>query len=208
MKLFLTSSLDKTLELLPKKLSGPLSGKKVLFIANASDNAIGDKWWIDLDRKAFERSECVISDIDLRNISVHDFAVELTKHDIVHFCGGSVLYLASLMRRGGFVDALIDSVRGEDILYTGTSAGSMVAAKDLSLNRWDPEEQAYVVGMEDFSGIGLVNFLILPHSNSKDFVESNLRMVEKLPEYNQAVVVLYDNQAIWVEDTKLEILSA
>jgi peptidase E len=61
--------------------------------------------------------------------------------------------------------------------------------------------------MDDFSGLGFVNFFILPHSNSKDFVKSNLRMVEKLPEYNQAVVALYDNQTIWVEDGKLEILA-
>ncbi len=207
MRLFLASSLDKTIDLLVQKSPTPLAGQKVLFIANAADNAEGDKWWIKTDREAFDRVGCSVIDIDLRKISVDEFNKEIEGANIIHFCGGSVLYLISLIKKQGLDKIITDAVSTGKIIYSGTSAGSMIVSKELSLCKYDDDEQKYMEGLIDFSGLGLVNFLILPHANSKDFVEANLHMVEKLPEYNQPLIILYDNQAVWVDEGKIEILT-
>ncbi len=208
MKLFLASSFDKTAKLLKTKL-GKINGKKVIFIANASDTHKGDTWWIRTDREAFEKLGCKISDIDLRTITKGDLKSFLEESHIIHFCGGSVLYLINLLREKGFDKLITDYVRKGKIVYTGTSAGSMIAADDLKLCYFDPEEKEYidVEKIKDFSGLKLVNFLIMPHTNSKDFTKGNIETVKMLPKYSQPLVFIYDNQAVWVEDGKFEIVS-
>ncbi len=208
MKLFLASSFDKTAELLKNKIKN-LEGKKIIFIANAGDNDKGDKWWVKSDRNAFLKLKCKITDVDLRNISKEDFTKLLKESDIIHFCGGSVIYLICLIKEKGFDQLIVDYVRKDNIIYTGTSAGSMIVAEDLTIDAYDPEEKEFVDRMKDNSGLGLVNFLIMPHTNSKDFAQGNSKMVSELPEIEscQSLIFIYDNQAVWVEDNRFEILS-
>ena len=208
MKLFLASSFDKTAGLF-EKAYGKMGDKKVIFIANASDTHTGDTWWIDIDRQAFIKLGCKVIDADLRAITKQDLGKLLKESDIVHFCGGSVLYLIELLKEKGFDKLIVDCVKKGDIVYTGTSAGSMIAAEDLKLSYFDPEEKEYVdvEKIKDFSGLGLVNFLIIPHTNNKDFTQGQVEMVKYLPKFTQPLVFIYDNQALLVEDNKFEILS-
>ena len=208
MKLFLASSFDKVARVFKKKLGGKTRGKKVILIANAADNDKGDKWWVKADQEAFLKLGCKVQDVDLRSVSKKDFSDLLVQSDVIHFCGGSVIYLICLIKERGFVKLITDAVRKGKIIYTGTSAGSMIVAEDLTIDAYDPDEQEFVARMKDNSGLGLVNFLIMPHTNSKDFALGNAKMVSELPEIKtcQSLIFLYDNQAIWVEDNKLEIL--
>jgi len=208
MKLFLASSFDKTANLLADKIGRKIKGKKVIFIANASDTHTGDKWWIDTDRQAFIKLGCKVTEVDLRVIPEKDFEKLLKKSHIIHFCGGSVLYLIDLLRERGLAKLVTHFVRKGKIIYTGTSAGSMIVAQDLKLSYFDPEEKGYidVEKIKDFSGLGLVNFLIIPHTNNKDFTQGNVELVKYLPKFSQPLIFIYDHQAVWVEDDMYKII--
>ncbi|MEN9523985.1 MAG: hypothetical protein RL536_54 [Candidatus Parcubacteria bacterium] len=106
----------------------------------------------------------------------------------------------------GLEDVLVDVVKSGKIIYSGTSAGSMIASSDLKLSSYDEEEKDLVQKTNDFSGLGLVNFLIIPHTNNKDFAESNVSMVRRLSDNLQPLIFLDDNRALWVENGKLEIV--
>src|SRR3989339_90949 len=201
MKLFLASSFDKTAELLKSKIKS-LRCKKVIFIPNAGDNDKGDKWWIKTDRDAYLKLGCKVIDTDLRIVSKDAFTKLLKESDIIHFCGGSVIYLICLIKERGFDKLIVEYVKKDKIIYTGTSAGSMIVADDLTIDAYDPDEKEFVDRMKDNSGLGLVNFLIIPHTNSKDFAKGNSKMVSELPEIEscQSLIFIYDNQAVWVED--------
>ncbi|MFZ2038977.1 MAG: Type 1 glutamine amidotransferase-like domain-containing protein [Minisyncoccia bacterium] len=207
MKLFLASSFEKTASIFEQKLQTSLKGKKVIFISNAADNHTGDKWWVNSDRDAFNKHNAVIIETDLRTIPKDDFDNLLNTSDIIHFCGGSILYTISLIKEKGFDTLIADYVKNDKIIYSGTSAGSMIVAKDLSLEMFDPEEKPYVANMKDLSGLGLTNFIIMPHSNNADFMEGNVEIIKLLSKYSQPVIFIYDNQAVWVEDDKFEIVS-
>ncbi|MDP2641457.1 MAG: Type 1 glutamine amidotransferase-like domain-containing protein [Candidatus Yanofskybacteria bacterium] len=207
MKLFLASSLDKTLPLLLKRIEKPAQELKVLFIPNAAD-PMENAWWVDLDKKAFRNEGCQIAEIDLRKISTEELTKQIENADILHVCGGSVFYLLSLLKEKGFDQVIIDSVRNNKILYTGTSAGSIICASTAWLYLFDVEEAKFAEGMKDLSGLRLVNFLIIPHCENPRFTESNKNMiVENLPKHSDPVFLLYDSQAVWVEDEKFELLS-
>lgn len=209
MKLFLASSLDGTAELLQETLSIPLKGARVLFSANAADKHKGDKWWVASDREAFVRLGCEIVDVDLRSTPGEQLKERLDNVQILHFCGGSVLYLISLIKEKQLDSVIKDYVKSEKIIYTGTSAGSMIAADDLALCVHDPEELDYidVKKVKDFKGLGLVKFLILPHCNNQGFVEANKKMVENMAKENQPLIFIYDNQAVYVENDDFKVVT-
>jgi peptidase E len=207
MKLFLASSFDQSVSLF-QKIFGSKKGRKVIFIANAADNHKGDKWWVKSDRDAFLKLGCKVTDVDLRSITKKDLAKLLKESDIIHFCGGSVIYLICIIKERGFVKLINEAVRKGGVIYTGTSAGSMIVAEDLTINAYDPEEKEFVARMKDNSGLGLVNFLIIPHTNSKDFAKGNAKMVSELPEIksSQPLIFIYDGQAVLVDDGKIKLI--
>ena len=207
MKLFLASAFDQTATLLGPKLQEDLKGKKVIFIANPADSYEGDKWWVKIDRDAFIKLGCDIVEVDFRVISIEEFKKCLEESDIIHICGGSVFYTMLLLREKGFDKLITEFVRENKIIYSGTSAGSMIVSADLSLDTLDPDEKKFIDKTKDYSGLGLVDFLIMPHANNKDLADGNAETIKQLPKYSKSVIFLYDNQVVWVDDNKLEILS-
>jgi peptidase E len=207
MKLFLASSLDKSMQKFNEKIEGGLSGKSVLFIANASDPYDGEKWWVNLDRDTFEKYGSRVENIDLREIDKDVFQDYLEKSDIIHFCGGSVLYLMSLIREKRIEGVLKKYVLNDWVVYSGTSAGSMIPARSLELSKYEKEEKGFVERMADWSGLCFVDFYILPHADSNDFIKSNKEIISHIGKHPpQAIIVVSDNQAVWCEDEKLEIV--
>jgi peptidase E len=190
MKLFLASSLDKTLSLFKNKLDGNKK-YKVIFIANAAD-PFEDQWWVEADRKEFIKQGFELMETDLRNLDGDQLKSELASADIVHVCGGSVFYLLSIVKQKGIDTAIIESVKNGKVIYTGTSAGSILASTSNEIYKHDPEESKYSNLLSNYSGLGLVKFLIVPHCNNPEFVD--------------ALFLLNDNQAIWVEDDRFELL--
>ncbi len=166
MKLFLASSLDKTLPLLLERIEKSAKELKVLFVANASD-PLENAWWVDLDRDAFKSAGFNIIEIDLRKVSVEEFARQIEEVDILHVCGGSVLYILWLLRKKEIFDIILNVVNQEKVLYTGTSAGSIIAAPSVQLYSYDPEEREAAKELQDFTGFGFVPFLIKPYMPKK-----------------------------------------
>ncbi|NTV22479.1 MAG: type 1 glutamine amidotransferase-like domain-containing protein [Candidatus Yonathbacteria bacterium] len=206
MKLFLASSLNQTIQKFDEKIEGGLRGKTVLFFANASDPYDGEKWWITNDRIAFEKFGCIVHEADLRTLDSDALRKLLDSSDIIHFCGGSVVYLMSLIRERGVEEIIKEYVLSDKIMYSGTSAGSMIASKNLELCKYDTEEEPFVSNMKDWSGFAFVHVYILPHAGSPDFSETNKEIVGHVPKHPQAVIVLFDHQAVWYAEEKFEIV--
>lgn len=204
MKLFLASSLDKTMSLLKERI--PKSAKRVVFVANAADPT-DDPWWIGLDREAFKKAGFEITEVDLRKVSKEKFEKVLKNNDILHFAGGSVFYLLSLLKKQNLEDLIINYVKTGKIIYTGTSTGSIIPSPALDLYKYDTEEVKFYKSEAESKGLDLVNFVILPHCNNQDMAENNKNVVEHAHKYSIPLLLLHDNQAAWIEDNKLELLS-
>lgn len=206
MKLFLASSADRTIQLL--KSVNPSVGARVLFVANAAD-PYDNAYWVDLDRIRFQELGYQIKECDLKTIDSASFSAELTNADILHICGGSISYLGWLLNERGVVNVIVEAVRNEEIVYTGTSAGSMIVSEDLAMFSYDDKEEVEFVN-RGFTkkGLGLVPWTIAPHSESPDFTDSHKKIIDELITNPTAVVLLHDNQALWVENDSVRFLNA
>jgi dipeptidase E len=205
MKLFLASSTDKTLSLL--KEVAPNIGTEVLFVANASDPYEGDHWWVELDRQAFKQYGFNIREVDLRSTTPQALEQMLRESDVLHVCGGSVYYLVALLRDKRLDEVITRAICDTTLVYTGASAGSIIVSDNIKAFSYDPEEAEHVKKVPDHRGLGIVDFAIVPHVGNPHFADEHARILAQLPNDNTALFFLYDNQVLWVEDGKLQLLS-
>lgn len=205
MKLFLASSADKTLSLLEKQV--PNTGKEVLFVANAAD-PYTDRFWVDWDRNKFKELGYQLHEIDLREKVPENLEQLLQTNDILHVCGGSVYYLLALIREKKLERVIVQAIKNETIVYTGTSAGSIIVSEKVRVFSYDKEEEEHVKKVPDHRGLGIINFCIVPHCNNPEFVGAHKRMIEHTPNDPTALFYIQDHQAIWIEDEHMKLLEA
>ena len=114
--------------------------------------------------------------------------------------GGDVLYLARWMRESGLA-ALLPALR--ELVYVGVSAGSMVTAPTFG-ETYDDPQTPFVIA----TGLGLVDFALLPHLDHKDHPESSTANVERMAA--AVPVPLYaidDETALKVTGGTVEVVS-
>jgi dipeptidase E len=205
MRMFLASLLADTVDLLIKKCH--VNKLRVLFIANPAD-PFKNKYWVNKDRKAFLSKGFQVEDIDLREVSSAEFKKILKRFDILHICGGSAIYILKLLKDKKMLKVIKNALENNQIIYTGTSAGSMIMAPNISFCSDDEDEQeAGMVGkLKDFNAIGLSPFYIMCHAQEKDYIPSTKRNMDKLPRNKLPILFLNDNMALWFEGKKIELL--
>ncbi|OHA70491.1 MAG: hypothetical protein A3E07_03325 [Candidatus Wildermuthbacteria bacterium RIFCSPHIGHO2_12_FULL_45_9] len=204
MKLFLASAINKTLPLLSKV--DPELGKSVLFVTNAADPYTGDKFWVDWDRTAFRELGYKVYEVDLREITPERLEQLLKTEDILHICGGSVYYLIALLREKGFESVILSAIKSNLIVYTGTSAGSIIVSKNIKPFSYDQEEMEHIKKVPDHRGLWVTDFCIVPHCNNVDFVDEHKKIVGCMPNDSEALFFLQDTQAVWIEDNNMRLL--
>lgn len=194
MKLFLTSAglankqiSDAFLGLLDK----PVGEIKVIFIPTASR--------YDDELFFVEKSKQQLIDVGIKNIIKLDLDHLVTddelKGDIVYVCGGNTFYLMQQIRSSGFDQKL----RNFNGIYFGTSAGSVAAGPNIEVaGPWDDND----VNLGDTTGIGLVDFAVIPHYQRKE--KQIVDSLRHRAEYK--IIELTDDQAILSDGVTVKII--
>ena len=163
-----------------------LKNKKVLYITTASDgDTDDDKSWMDIEFQTIldlgiDKSNIIEYKIGRSNIDINDF-------DIMYMMGGNTFYLLDVIRKSNFDKEIIKFINSGKI-YIGSSAGSEILGNSIEPAIGYDDNN---VGMTDFTGLKIINGLIIPHCNrKKEFVEQlKNSSTEKL-------LLLYDGAGI------------
>ncbi len=124
-KAFLASSLDLTLEHLADLAQINPKNTNIAFVDIAAVPYVGkmDLFWVENDKKKFIELGYNLTEINIENESPEI----LNRFDIIHLCGGNTLYLLMKLHRTNWFKSIKEMVENGKIIFTGTSAGSMVA---------------------------------------------------------------------------------
>src|SRR5690242_17316384 len=134
----------------------------------------------------------------LPSIKAAYWTAAVEEADALLVWGGDVLYLSRWMRESGLAD-LLPSLR--ETVYVGVSAGSMVTAPIFG-ETYDDPQTPFVIA----TGLGLVDFALLPHLDHENHPESSTSKVEPIaaavpvPTYG-----IDDEPAIKVTDGTVEV---
>lgn len=199
-KLYLASSIADSGRHIAKKIKP----KKAAFIFTAGELE-KDKRWIDEDRNGFNKAGIKTFDYTLTGKTGKDLERDLGGCDLIHVNGGNTFYLLLQAKKSGF-DKFIKRQVNKGVIYTGSSAGSMIAAPDIAITK-RLENRTYAKFLPDTRGFNLVDFVIFPHWGSplfKDiFFSQRLRQSYKK---GYKIILLNDNQYVEVTDGNYKII--
>ena len=200
--MILTSSLYESIELVKKFLDKNTESKKILFIPTAT-NVDEYKKYIYLTQKAFEDFGYEVENFDVSIFSENTAKEKLSEAKIVFISGGNTFYLLQELKRKNLTSYLKERIEN-GLLYIGESAGSVIAAPDIEYASI-VDDKTLATELEDYTGLNLVDFYIVPHFEEEPFVESSRNTVE-LYKDKLDLKLINNKEAILVENNNFTII--
>ena len=200
--MILTSSLYESIELVKKFLDKNTESKKILFIPTAT-NVDEYKKYIYLTQKAFEDFGYEVENFDISIFSEEIAKEKLSQAKIVFISGGNTFYLLQELKRKNLIPYLKERIEN-GLLYIGESAGSVIAAPDIEYASI-VDDKTLATELDDYAGLNLVDFYIVPHFEEEPFVESSRNTVE-LYKDKLDLKLINNKEAILVENNNFTII--
>ena len=200
--MILTSSLYESIELVKKFLDKNTESKKILFIPTAA-NVEEYKKYMHLTQKAFEDFGYEVENFDVSVFSEEIAKEKLSEAKIVFISGGNTFYLLQELKRKNLITYLKERIEN-GLLYIGESAGSVIAAPDIEYASI-VDDKTLATELNDYTGLNLVDFYIVPHFEEEPFVESSRKTVE-LYKDKLDLKLINNKEAILVENNNFTII--
>ena len=200
--MILTSSLYESIELVKKFLDKNTESKKILFIPTAT-NVDEYKKYIYLTQKAFEDFGYEVENFDVSIFSEEIAKEKLSQAKTVFISGGNTFYLLQELKRKNLTSYLKERIEN-GLLYIGESAGSVIAAPDIEYASI-VDDKTLATELNDYTGLNLVDFYIVPHFEEEPFVESSRNTVE-LYKDKLDLKLINNKEAILVENNNFTII--
>ncbi|OOF54963.1 peptidase S51 [Rodentibacter genomosp. 2] len=199
-KLFLTSYLAGTKNLLSMFLS-PLKDKRVLFIPTAA-NVEEYTAYVDEALSVFKHLGIDVHVLDISQAEREYVISALENFPCLYVSGGNTFYLLQELKKKDLI-AVIKKRILENLIYIGESAGAIIASENIDyIQLLDDRNKASA--LEEYSGLNLVNFYILPHYEEFPFVESTKNTMQNYAEQLN-LLPINNHQAIIFNDEKYAI---
>ena len=200
--MILTSSLYESIELVKKFLDKNTESKKILFIPTAT-NVDEYKKYIHLTQKAFEDFGYEVENFDVSIFSEEIAKEKLSEAKIVFISGGNTFYLLQELKRKNLTSYLKERIEN-GLLYIGESAGSVIASPDIEYASI-VDDKTLATELNDYTGLNLVDFYIVPHFEEEPFVESSRNTVE-LYKDKLDLKLINNKEVILVENNNFTII--
>lgn len=204
--IFLTSQISRVAHDIQRFLSKSPSDLQLAFITTAREVEKGDLKWSDEDRESLIETGFNVFDFTITGKNIDEIKNALDNVDVLHFCGGNQFYLLKKIQESNCFNLIHDYVKKGKI-YFGSSAGAIIAGPDIYPTRLIDEAGKAGI-LKSYKGLGLVDFVVLPHWGSDDFKEVYFpERLKNVYDSNNKFILLRDNQYIIVKDGWFQIIS-
>ena len=201
-RLLLTSSFSATADRLPAFLEGSPENHTVAFILTANLPQRSDSY-VQEARQTFTNMGCRIDDLEVSTADPETMRHSLENDDLIYLSGGNTFFLLQELRRSGAADLIRQQV-GQGKPYIGESAGAVVTGPDTGfLDAMDSRSAA--PDLDSTTGLGLVDFRLLPHLDSEPFAEVTRKILDRYGD-DEPMVAISNTQAVAVRGQCLTIL--
>ena len=179
-----------------KFLNEKTESKKILFIPTAT-NVDEYKKYIHLTQKVFEDFGYEVENFDISVFSEETVKEKISETKIIFVSGGNTFYLLQELKKKNLISYLREKIEN-GLLYIGESAGSVITAPNIGYADI-VDDKALTTELNDYTGLNLVDFYVVPHFEEEPFVESSRKVVElykdklDLKVINNKEVVLVEN---------------
>lgn len=178
-------------------LVGKPQDKITFAVINEAYAAVhGDKRWVISNLKGVaDNFPAEMDMINLLALPLDEIEERIMQKDAIFVVGGHTDYLMKVFVETGFDKVLQKLLQSK--VYVGSSAGSMVMGKRLSSEAYETMYKE-VAGYGTTEYLGLVNFSIIPHIDSKDFPGRRKNLITASKQTSTKIYGLRDDTAIIV----------
>jgi dipeptidase E len=152
-------------------------GKRVLFVLTAS---IPEKvtFYVGSDKKALGKLGLIVDELDIANVSRVEIQSRMAYCDYVFVEGGNTFFLLQELKRSGTDKLIIDYInKGKTCI--GASAGSIVLTPNIEYAKYLDKPSAAPDLGNDYSGLGVIDFYIIPHFTNAPFKKAGEKIVKE-----------------------------
>lgn len=194
-----------------QKLNKSPADIKVLYITTAGNlHQPTERGWINEGREIMQKHGWQVTDYDIAAHNEAEIAEAINEHAVVFVQGGNNFYLLQQMQTCNF-GKIIKAALTTGKIYLGESAGAIVCADNIKAQQYmSSDALSAVPDLQDFSGLGLINFLVKPHWNRaghkrEKFAKFLFEHPNEFYSINQPIICLNDNQLIYVDGNNFQI---
>lgn len=178
-----------------KELTSNLLDYPAIIITTACEDRNNNKWAIKAKNQLLEIGYKKVDLVDLEEDNLPDFSLYKT----IYVAGGNGFRLASAVRKTNFKKVIIECINNEGV-YIGVSAGSILLSPSILLEAvFEPEK--IPSNFNDFSGLGIVPTIIMPHYQEN--FEPKILNFEKNHGLN--ITRITDNDFVLYSDFKFDL---
>lgn len=194
MKLFLTSYLAGTKNLVNDFLS-ELQPREIVFVPTAA-NVEEYRGYVDEAIAAFQEMGFELRTLDVSKAEPEEALSMIKACRCLYVSGGNTFYLLQELKKKGLVTVIKSRVK-DGMLYVGESAGAIIASHNVEYGQI-MDDRSVAAELEDYSGLGLVDYCVLPHSGEFPFVEAAAETIARYGE-ELNLVPLNNREAVVVD---------
>lgn len=206
--LFLASNVASVVYNIVKNIDFSKTNRKLAFINTPAEVYEVGKPWLMEDRESLKSAGFQPFDYTITGKNEKQLRSDLSSTDFIFVSGGNTFYCLEKAKASGFVQVIRDLVLNQGKVYIGSSAGSLIAAPDIT-PAVNIDDIAKAPNLKDYKGFNLVDFVILPHWGSERFKELYMKTrLEKSYSINNKIILLTDNQYLHVKNDWYQIVSA
>lgn len=164
----------------------------VAIVTTAAEGKENNKYSQLAKKQFFDLGFEHIDFIDLETEPDKDFS----QYTIIYVCGGNTFTLLKYAKETNFQPSVKNLLR-RDGIYIGVSAGSIIVGPSIEI-AGEVSADKNDIGLEDFTGLGITNIIVLPHyspeveAETKAFEEKRNVQVERVS--NSQAIVIKDGQ--------------
>ena len=180
-----------------------LKNKTVTYIPTAS-RAEKLGFFVRIGKWRLKRLGLSVDELEISTAPHEVIVSKLEKNDYIYVTGGNTFFLLQELRRTG-ADKILSQEIQKGKFYIGESAGAIVVAPDIGYSaKMDHIEKA--PGLKNYVGLNLIDFYIVPHYKNWEMGKAAEDIINT---YSCSLELksICDNQAILIEDSKVQILS-
>lgn len=200
-RMFLVSMFQNVSDIL-ETVGLDLKNKTVTYIPTAS-RAEKLGFFVRIGKWRLKRLGLSVDELEISTAPYEVIVSKLEKNDYIYVTGGNTFFLLQELRRTG-ADKILTQEIQKGKFYIGESAGAIVVAPDIGYSaKMDHIEKA--PGLKSYAGLNLIDFYVVPHYKNWEMGKAAEDIINT---YSDSLELksICDNQAILIEDSKVQIL--
>lgn len=203
-QLFLTSSVHLVAKDISNKIKTKTGNLRTAYITTPIEKSHeNDLSWHEDNKKSLKENGFDIFEYTITGKSLQQINHDLEDIDVLYVEGGSFIHMMNQVRAVSF-DKFIDKFVEAGKPYIGTSTGSIICSPDMKAL---VSIEEYVEDGFDSTGLGLVNFLLMPHWGSSFFQDGYKKIPIEAYTTVVPMITINDFQYVYVNGKDMQIIN-